>query len=525
MTAHCLRHSEVPHTSKLFRDLLYDFNRVSAWYAYAPNALSSFSQAAREIQFPPERRAALVAALREQNGESPSLALLARPETIAIVTGQQVGLFGGACYSVYKALTAVRIASELTAQGTPAVPIFWLATEDHDFAEVDHAWLFSHRYQPVRLQVHDGAGQPQPVGQVRLEQFPLQELREALGGFPYADEILPLVEESYGGHDHLGTAFQSLFQKLLGRFDLLYLDPLQPAIRELAAPVLRQAVEAAPDLAPALLQRNADLEAAGYHAQVHLEPQTSLFFLLDGGRRIALRRQGAEYIAKDKRYSAAELAGRASQLSPNALLRPVVQDSILPTAAYVGGPAELAYMAQSEVLYRRLLGRMPVITPRSGFTLIDDRTAKLLHKHRLAVPDLFVPTATAQERIARALVPASVQESFQDTQRTIENALHRLRGELDRFDPTLALALDNSQGKMLYQLAKTQRKIASESMRRDQRAAADAAYLTTMLYPEKTLQERLYGILPFLARHGLGLLDHVYAHLHLECPDHVLLRV
>src|SRR5438309_8549456 len=162
MEPSCVRHTNIPGTSKLFGDFLYHYQRVERYYPAYFGDPDSFRSAARKIVFPDERRAALVAALREQNGDSPQLDKLAQPGTVAVVTGQQVGLFSGPAYTVYKAVTAVKAARELTARGIPAVPIFWLATEDHDFAEVNQFWTFDSTQKPVELTVEgqDVAGGP-----------------------------------------------------------------------------------------------------------------------------------------------------------------------------------------------------------------------------------------------------------------------------------------------------------------------------------------------------------------------------
>ena len=185
----------------------------------------------------------------------------------------------------------------------------------------------------------------------------------------------------------MGEAFSALLKRLLAQYGLLHVDPMSPAMRELAAPAIRSALAAAPDLTAAVLERNRELEAAGYHAQVHVEDQTSFVFLLENGRRYTLRRYGRDYLQNGRRFSTEELMDRAAQLSPNALLRPVVQDSMLPTVAYIGGPAELAYLAQSEVIYRAILGRMPVALHRAGFTLLDGRSSKLMTRYGLTLAD------------------------------------------------------------------------------------------------------------------------------------------
>ncbi len=466
-----------------------------------------------------------MAALRARNGDSASLDRLAQPGTVAVVTGQQVGLFSGPAYTVYKALTAVRLAAQLTEQGIPAVPIFWLATEDHDFAEVNHTFVYDTNHRPVELRV-DGVDAPEhPVGAIPISAPPLEKLTQVLAGFPYGADVSRMVEETYRPGAPVGAAFQGLLQRLLGKFGLLFVDPLDEAVRRMAAPILRQALGAGDKLKQQLLDRNRELESAGYHAQVHLEQKTSLAFLLEGGRRITLRRQNGDYVSKDRRYSVSQLIDLAEHLSPNALLRPVVQDYVFPTVAYVGGPAELAYMAQSEVLYQDLLGRMPVMLARSGFTLLDARTAKLIERYGLTVAGFFHGEDTVREQIAQTLVPPALLRKIEDTRTAATESLDRLRGDLVSFDATLAQAADKARAKMLYQLSKIERKTARETLRRNERATADAGYMTGLIFPEKHLQERLYSILPFIAKHGPQLMDTLYEHVNLECPDHKVLVV
>ncbi|MGI8746223.1 MAG: bacillithiol biosynthesis cysteine-adding enzyme BshC [Bryobacteraceae bacterium] len=525
MESGCLRYSDIPHTSKLFLDFQYHFDRVAGFYAHCPMDPRCYADAARQVNFPPERRTALVSALRAANGESAALDLLEKDGTLAVVTGQQVGLFSGPAYTIYKALTAARLAEKLRSEGIPAVPVFWLATEDHDFAEVNHAFVFDRAHQPVRLQV-DGSGESQqPVGTIAVEGPPIEALRDAFAGFPFAEEVIAAVADAYQPGVSLGAAFQRLLRQVLGKWGLLFIDPLDVAIRKIAAPLLANALDRASELKDRLLERNRALTEAGYHAQVNVEPQISLFFLLDGNRRITLRRQDADYAAKDRRYSVQELADRAEQLSPNALLRPVMQDYILPTVAYVGGPAELAYLAQSQVLYQSLLGRMPVTLARGSFTLLDQRSAKVMDRYHIALPNLFHGLDEVREAIARRLVPQALTDNITSVQQSTTNSLKRLRSDLTGFDPTLASALDKSTAKIAYQVSKIGRKIARETLRRDERATRDAGSLSGLVFPQKRLQERFYSILPFLATHGDGLLDTLYGNIHLDCPDHKILVV
>lgn len=519
MECSCVRYTELPHTSKLFADLLYHRDRVAAFYPTA-----SYQEAAAQVSFPTERRAALVSALRVQNPGSAALDLLARDGTVAVVTGQQVGLFSGPAYTVYKALTAVKLARQLSDAGIAAVPIFWLATEDHDLAEVNHVWSFDAAHQPLRLELPRNVS-GQPVGQIELSAPPVQALRQSLAGFPNGEEVAALVEQCYTPGKTLGGAFSDLLHSLLSQYDLIRVDPMSPALRELAAPAIRAALESAPELTRLLLERNKELLAGGYHAQVHIEDQTSLVFLLENGRRHALRRHEREYVLNGRRFLTEELMERADQLSPNALLRPVVQDFILPTAAYIGGPAELAYLAQAEVLYRHIVGRMPAVLHRTGFTLLDQRSRKLMARYGLSLTDFFHGEQVLRERMAVKLIPPELARGLEETRETVQGTVDSLTAQLTDFDVTLAAALAKSRKKIAHQISKIERKVGREIMRREHRAAQDAAYLNGLIYPNRHLQERLYSILPFLARHGLGLIGHLYEQVRLECPDHQLLVV
>jgi bacillithiol synthase len=520
----CVRQTALPHTSALAADVYYHPDRAAAFYRHPVRDVESFRAAAGEIRFPDERRAALVAALRQQNPASRSLELLAQPGTVAVVSGQQVGLFSGPSYTVYKALHAARLAAWITEQGIPAVPVFWLATEDHDFAEVNHVWVFDVEHRPTKLELKRSTA-AQPVGDVPMVAPPVTQLRAILRGLPFGEEVADLTEEAYRGGSTMGRSFGELLRRLLGKYDILQVDPMLPAFRELAAPAMRAAMEAAPDLTAGVLARNQQLAAAGYHAQVHVEEQTSFVFLLDNGKRLGLRRHGAEYILNGRRFGTEELMDRAVSLSPNALLRPVVQDFVLPTAASILGPAELAYLAQSEVIYRTILGRMPVPVPRAGFTIVDQHSKNRMDRYGLELTDFFEGEEAIRQRIARKLVPPALEGVMGDAFVLVDQAVDLLRIGLIGFDPTLANTLERSARKIRYQLSKVEGKVGREAMRRDAQAARHAASLDGLLYPERHLQERLYSILPFLAKHGLELVEQIYEAILLDCPDHRMLVV
>ena len=516
----CVRHADLPGTSRIFSDLVSHFDRVADLYPFPTNDLGAIRRASA-FDFPAGRRAAAVTALRSLNAGNPALDRLAADGTVAIITGQQTGLFSGPVYTIYKALTAIRIARELTESGVEAVPMFWLATEDHDFAEVDHSFAFGADHRSVRLQLEAEGGEgPLPVGNRVIRRAPVAELRAALHGLPFVDEVVDLAARTYAPGMTLGQSFTALLRELLAPWGMLFIDPMEPAMRALAGPLLSKAVGQMPGLVQGVRQRTAELVRRGYHAQVLVEESTSLVFALRGGERIALRRAADGFTGGGRRWSAEELAEDGAALSPNALLRPVVQDYMFPTAAYVGGAAELAYLAQSGALYEELLGRRPVAFPRAGFTVVDERAAKRMGKYRLVPTDLFRPEREFREMLAGRLVPGSLRSRLEATQGTVAGALDALDRELAGFDLSQSKGLKTSRRKIEYQMGKIARKASMQILAKDAEAERDAATLSGLAFPHGHLQERSYSVLPFLAQFGMGFVGDVLGAVRVECPDH-----
>ena len=533
MKTSCIRHTEIPSSSRLFTDYLYSFDEVSRFYQHPPLS-DQLSSAAGQVQITAEHRAALVGALRGQNADagaetSASLDRLAQEDTVVVATGQQVGLYGGPVFAVYKALTAIRTAEELGNQGISAVPVFWLATEDHDLGEVEQTWMLDHENQPFRIEAKTQASADQPVGGVRLTDPGHAAVTAALANLPFGEFAIRLASEAYSEECSFGAGFRALFEQLFGRYGLILLDPMDPAIRRLSAPLLRKAIERAGDLNTELIARSKDLERAGYHAQVHVTEETSPVFLISARQRTALRLHESNYDTGEISYSTPDLLRmleqNPEQFSPNVLLRPVIQDFLLPTAVYVAGPAELAYLAQAEVIYSSLLGRMPAVVPRAFFTILDARAEKYLGRYELSLLDCFQGADTLREKISRRLIPPGLEQTFEESQSQIEASLDAVGGDLAKFDPTLSAALVNARKKMLYQFGKIQAAVGREGLRRDSRAARGAAYLSNLIFPNNTFQERTYSVLPFLARYGVGFIDRVHQAINPGCHNHQVLVI
>ncbi|MEZ5365889.1 MAG: bacillithiol biosynthesis cysteine-adding enzyme BshC [Bryobacterales bacterium] len=529
----CIPHTQIPGSSRIFLDLLYHYDRVQDLYPHPPT-LEGIERSANQIDYPDERRAQVVAALRAQNAGAgaavdANLDKLAQPGTVVIATGQQVGLLGGPAFATYKALTAVRYAAELDSRGVPAVPVFWLATEDHDLDEVSHVSLLDRDSQETQIRASSDAHAGAPAGPAHAHGISWEDLRAALAGMDFSEETLAVAEAAYSGEPTFGGGFKALWRKLFADRGLVLLDPLDSVLRGVATPVLRQALDEREGVAADLAHRGAELEARGYHQQVAAPEDGMLLFRFENGKRTPLRFEGGAYKAGRHTYSLEELHGllesEPDQFSPNALLRPVVQDYLLPTAALIGGPAELAYWAQSAVLYERLLGRMPAALHRASFTLLDSRSSKLLAKYGLSLRDCMTYEAELRQRMAAHLTPPELSAQFERQGKVVDRALAELRGALEAFDPTLVEALERSTRKIHYQFEKIQGKTSREIMRRDERSAGDADRLIAWLYPHRGQQERRYSILSFQARFGARLYAEIYDAIRPECADHQALVI
>ena len=539
MDCSCIPFTQIPQSSRLFTDYLYDFARVSPFYRFDPFQLESYRKAAESMRYENSLRRQVVAVLREQNralaaGEKTleSLAKLEQPDCFAVVTGQQVGLFTGPAFALYKALTAVKLARALSDQGLKAVPVFWLASEDHDLAEVNHCFIRNSEGVPERLEY--AAESPMadaPVGTLRFTEaiLPLFEpLRAMAKDFSAGREIVEMLADCYRPGEGFGTAFGRLIVRLFSEYGVVVADQMDPRLHQLGAGVFRGAIESAETLREELIRRNRQLSDAGYHLQVRVAENSSLLFLCANGQRNVLRTHDGHFeTAQGSRYSSEELLGllerQPESLSPNVLLRPILQDALLPTICYVSGPSELAYLAQAAVLYEKLLGRMPVIFPRSSFTVLEAPTPRLLHKYALSLPDICAGKQVMRDKMGTHFLSPELIESFQKAQASLQENLEAIQRGLAKLDPTLRDATANSGRKMQYQLSSLERKAAAAIQSRSEQIERDALRLENTLYPHKTLQERVYGGISFLAQYGPAFLEQVYEQISLRSGDHRLI--
>jgi len=537
--------TQIPHQSRLFLDYLRDPLALRQFYPSAVRYHHELAQRVPEVlsAYRVDRNRvcdALEAMNRRWGAPQTTLdniQLLRESDCIAVVSGQQAGLFTGPLYTIYKALSAVKLAGCLRQRETKAVPVFWIAAEDHDFAEVAKAEFIGRDCQLKNVEVTGALHREgQPVGQVVVNDSidaVVDQLFELLPNSEFAADMKTLVKDAWQPGRGYVESFAMMMTSLLGRYGLIFLDPLDPELKQLAAPLYSEAAQRAPEIAAALEKRSADLEQAGYHAQVLATANSFPLFLHDeqGARHAVARVENGKYKTKDidREYTSEELATLAREspekFSPNVTLRAVVQDYLLPTIAYYGGAAEIAYFAQTAEVYRVLERPATPILPRSSLTMIERHTGRVLERYDLTLKDFFEGLEPVIKRVVEEHLGAHTAKLFATTEENLNHELDRLRQELESIDPTLAGALETGRKKINYQLDGLRQRFVRAQMSRDEAAHRQLQRASDQLYPNKDLQERHINITSLLARHGTYVIEWIFNAINLGSSEHQVVKL
>jgi bacillithiol biosynthesis cysteine-adding enzyme BshC len=535
----CLPFSQIPHTTRLFADFLSDFPKVQQFYPRSAYFNQWFKDDASNLAYDSERRRRVSLILERQNqswgASEKALENIGRLRggAAAIVTGQQVGLLGGPLFAIFKAFTAVKLADQATRSGVDCVPVFWLATEDHDLAEVNQVAVPGSDGSLQKLTGPTQGLAGAPVGTIQFGpeiQAVVEAATELLGPSAMSD----FLREAYRPGETFGSAFARLFARLFADWGVILLDAADPELHQILQPIYQTAIEQAAKLDEILLARGKALEAAGYHQQVKVTPSSTLLFTLRNGARVPVHRRvngdrSAEFLIEEERISQPELLSRVAStpqdFSANVLLRPVIQDYLLPTLAYVGGSAEVAYFAQVGVVYEAVLGRVTPIVPRFSATIVEPKPKGLLERYGLRLPDLFQGPEKLRELMASRTLPKELQSAFDQAEASLEKSLGAIREGLARLDTTLVDSAANAASKMQHQLAQLRARAARAELRQTEVLGRHADLLCNSLYPNKTLQEREIAGCYFATRYGPEFLRGLYDAIHTDCLDHQVISL
>jgi bacillithiol biosynthesis cysteine-adding enzyme BshC len=521
MKSKCLDYRILPGQNKLMLSYLYQPEKVRRFYPHPVEDFDSLIQLSESTALRPKIHShQFYSALQELHskigaGENSirNLNRLKSKNAVAVLTGQQVGLYGGPALTVYKAITAIRLANDLSQRGIPAVPVFWMASQDSDFDEVRSTYFPSVTGELDLVRFPDPRkSTSQMAGTVPLDKSEsvLDEAKRILNSYGGTEIGIDLLSESYGAGD-FRTAFARYLLSLFDQDGLVVWDPLIQV--DGTAQFYRIVVERREEILSALIERSEELEAAGFPVQVHVPKEETLLFLVDGQNRYKLDFLEGRYRAKGLKKAEfspqeliREIESGSAVLSPSALLRPVLQDFLFPTLVTVGGPAEVAYFSQTNAISHHWKSEIPVLL-RCGFTMADHKVRKYLKKWHLAEEEILNnPPDKLMEMVFRQGDIGEILRELEETRTCLEKRLFSLKGEIDGIDPTISSMLENSSKKIFYQMDKVRNRLIHNAGIRDSITTRHISYLTHHLRPQNGLQERVVNFTVFLERQGRDIL-------------------
>ena len=518
----------------------YDFPKVAELYAGNPVEPAAWRDAVQRAQRHPRDRATLVEVLRAQQEHRSAppesraaAARLADANTVAVVTGQQAGVFGGPMYTLLKALTALQLARRTEQeQHVPAVAIFWVEAEDHDWDEVKSCTVLDAEFQPRTVTLPDLEGARElPVAKLQLDarvEHAIDELAGVLQKTEFTAAIIDSIRAAWMPGRGVACAFASWIETLLGRHGLIGFESADPAAKPLVAEVFARELSAPGRTAALAAAAGEALAARGHAPQVVSQPDSVSLFNLDPVRR-SIRRQGDQLAIGDETHSSEALARAATErpaaFSPNVLLRPIVQDTLFPTIAYIAGPSELAYLGQLRGVYEAFGVPMPLMVPRSTATLLDSGAARFLARYNLPFEDLRTPDESTLNKLLEAQLPAAVEQSLKDAASQVHDAMGRVVEALPALDPTLQGAAKTTLGKMEHELRSLHSKVIHAAKKRDETLRRQFTRAQGQAFPQGHPQERTLAVIYFLNRYGPGLIDLLLEELPIDPGHHWLITL
>jgi len=505
---------------RLVEDYYAGAPALAPFFSGSPWDPDAYRRRAAEVgaRFDRAARARVAALMRPVGqGTAERLDALVREGGFFVTTGQQTGLFTGPLYTIYKALSAIRLAQALEATlGKPVLPLFWVASTDHDFDEVNHIELLDALNGLHRLELPADAAAP-PVSMAHRRpgaavESTLAQLAELLPASEFAPPLLDLARTAYRPDATMAEAFEEMLAGVLASLQVVLVDPSHPELKRLAAPVLRDEVRHAAEHEAALQRQTGRLVEAGYHAQVGVGGGAlNVSYEDESGRERLVREDGSFLLRRTKRRLQpseveALLESEPERFSPNVLLRPVVESALFPTLAYVGGPAELSYFAQTGCLFKAHGLEMPLVYPRASVVLVERKVAKVMEKHGLSVEDFRQPVRELAARIVRDDLPPEVEAAVAALRRSLDEGYEALVQAAQPVDPSLKGPLTAARNSSHVALREAEKKILSHAKTRNATTVEQLEKAAVNLFPGERPQERVLNVLQYLARYGPELL-------------------
>lgn len=435
-------------------------------------------------------------------------------QSVVVMTGQQPGIFTGPLYTIYKALAACMLAKNLSDQwGTPVIPVFWVGSEDHDFAEINQLHLPTNG-EPLALQLPYKPNGRVSVGTVPINSEALELLKELMANCPggYQEDIHSILSAITTNASSIGHWFAAIMAWLFKDFGLVLVDALLPELRQLQRDFFRQVLDENKAISAAFFSGVQNLSPLGLSPQVELPPNRAHLFIYHGGQRIALYRDGSNFISGDGQYrwnkrELMELAlDQPERFSPNVILKPVGVEILFPLLAYVAGPGEISYYGLTKHIYSYFGRKMPIIYPRPSITLVEPRAEKYLAKYHLSAEQFIKNPKASMDDYLTSTQKVDIANLFKGFQ----NELTQLHTELNNNLKVINSQMEHIGQENLRSILKKVKQLQSKAEQRHRKAHQTEIrqfnWLQHRLVPTGG-QERVYNIVPFLSKYGPDLIN------------------
>jgi bacillithiol synthase len=530
----------LPWVKRLAADYAFAFGGLAPFFSGHPSDEAAWSAAIARAQAHPRQREPLAQAIRAQQrrrGAPPQAVAagerLADANTVAVLTGQQAGLFGGPVYTLLKAITAMKLADEVARRhSVPVVPVFWIEAEDHDWDEVRSCTVLGEDLASRAIALSERpAGDPVPVASIKLDDQiarVLSELEQALPATEFREGLLADLRAAYTPGTGMAEAFGRWMDRVLGERGLVVYDASDPATKAAASQVFVRELSTPGHTTAAASKAGAELAAHGYHAQVQTTDGGLALFHLGGTRR-AIRQQDGQLLVGESSYTPAALAKEAAErpggFSPGVLLRPIVQDALFPTICYVAGPSELAYLGQLRGVYEHFGVPMPLVYPRASATLLDSAASRFLVKYQFPFEALQPQDEAGLNDLLKMQIPPEVDQTFAAAGGTIDQHMQRIVEALTTLDPTLEGAARNTIGKMQHDLENLHGKTIQAAKRKNETLRRQFFRTRALAFPNGHAQERTVAFVWFLNQYGAAFVERLWDALPTEMGQHWVITI
>ena len=536
--------SDIPGHQNLFLDYLHEFENVERFYERNFKLQDTYGDFLKQLsQKEKHHRNQLTDILREQySDQKPSKQTLANIEalntnnTIAVVTGQQLELFGGPLYTIYKTITAIKLCHYLKEKYDQYqfVPVFWLEGDDHDYDEVRVTNILNNQNQLTAVTYADGQEDEINRGSIAELKFNgnienvFNELQSNLRDTEFTNSILNFYKSFYGANKTFMESFRELMIKLFDEYGLIVFNPVYPAIKQLLKPIFEKEITNYTNQTGFLVERSAELEEL-YHAQVKVKP-INLFYL-ENNERLLIEPVEKEYRLKGKRKKftqeelLAQVESAPEKFSPNVLLRPICQDYLFPTGFYVGGPSEISYFAQVTPLYKIYDIMQPYIYPRASATIVEKGAKSVLDKYSIDYRDIFTTEEELISKIVASNSDANLESIFKNTTDSINDTMKELNFRLNEIDKTLNDTANKTTQRIDEALNFLKGKALDAERRKYDTTIRQLTKVRNLLYPANNLQERELNFIYFANKYGLETIKWIFNELAINKFEHQILEL